>query len=116
MYIATIKSHATMDMYGNIPEIHDSNNADVKYYEANDAEIICHILLPLIDKYIENDLSYGDVDYFDNTKCIVLKDIILKHLDYLLSKISRQIIDNLLSACDYAITNTTGIVIELWGA
>lgn len=116
MYIAVLKQNLNMDMYGDIPEIFNSNNVIATFYNADTAENFVSVLLPLLDDKIDNELDIGDVDYFNYKKCSQLKEILLANNEYLAKNLSHDILNKLLDSCTYAIENRTGIVIELWGA
>lgn len=116
MYIAVLKQNLNMDMYGDIPEIFDSDNVIATFYNTDIAENFASVLLPLIDDKIDNELDLGDVDYFNYKKCVKLKEILLVNNEYLAKNLYHDILNELLDSCTYAIENHTGIVIELWGA
>ena len=113
MYIAVLKQNLNMDMYGDIPEIFNSNNVIATFYNADTAENFVSVLLPLLDDKIDNELDIGDVDYFNYKKCSQLKEILLANNEYLAKNLSHDILNKLLDSCTYAIENRTGIVIEL---
>lgn len=100
-------------MYGDIPEVQESNNATVFYADEKQALKICEYFLPYIDKEINTDLSYGDVDYFNASQCLILLKILEKNKNYLLMKLGEKLYTVLKNSCQEAITRETGIVIEL---
>lgn len=113
MYIAWIKSNKPMDMYGNIPEVYESDNAVVFYDDEKKAEKICKYLLPLIDELFDSDLSYGDVSFFEAEKCRKICSVLQTNQKYLQEKIGDKIFGTLYFACSEAVKRNTGVVIEL---
>lgn len=113
MYIAWIKTNKPMEMYGNIPEVYKSDNATVIYGNTEQALKIYTYLLPQIDRVIQTELSYGDVDYFNSLQCLKILKILEKNKDSLLKNLGEKLYSVLVTACQEAARRETGIVIEL---
>ena len=57
--------------------------------------------------------DYGDIDYFDAQKCVILMEWIEERLQKSITARYREILEILKDYCNRAIELNTGVVIEL---
>lgn len=116
MKFELIKNPKDMEMYGDIPCLpleYTFDEGERFEGEESDAWLLLEYFVPEIDYIIENDLDFGDVDYFDKNKCEKIKEWIESkkgnstqtRLVYLYNVLGKFI--------DEAIRLGTGVVIEL---
>lgn len=71
-----IKKMEGLEMYGDIPALPvelDNSIGERFIGEESDSWLLLDHLVKGIDKVCPNLLDYGDVDFFDGSKCIILK-------------------------------------------
>jgi len=116
MKIELIKDMRGMEMYGDIPclPVEYSENQGERFTgEETDTWLLLEDFVPAIDDICPNDLDYGDVDYFDTEKCLILKSWLEARKKSHLSPRLQAIYRILEQYVDSAIRYGAGVVIEL---
>ena len=110
-----IKMYDDLEMYDDIPclPIELDNSIGERFVgEESDSWLLLNHLVPGIDKKCPNLLDYGDVDYFDSSKCIILKKWLEENKVTDNPRLS-ELYDILYDFVSRAIEMNTGVVIEL---
>ena len=116
MKIELIKDIKDIEMYGDIPclPVEYSEDQGERFIgEETDSWLMLEDFVSAIDVICPNDLDYGDVDYFDTEKCLILKSWLEGRKKSPMSprlQIRYQILEQYV---DSAIRCGTGVVIEL---
>ena len=125
MKIELIKDIKDIEMYGDIPclPVEYSEDQGERFIgEETDSwlmledfvsaiDVICFFFF--LDVICPNDLDYGDVDYFDTEKCLILKSWLEGRKKSPMSPRLQIIYQILEQYVDSAIRCGTGVVIEL---
>jgi len=105
-----------LDYYGYIPEIPKEPAGRVEIFplqnQWDDADLFLNDL-PEIDERCDALLDYGDVDYFNNEKCVKLKEWIVERLNKPIDSRYKELLEVLKNYCERAIELKTGVVIDL---
>ena len=116
MKIELIKDIKDMEMYGDIPclPVEYSEDQGERFIgEETDSWLMLEDFVSAIDVICPNDLDYGDVDYFDTEKCLILKSWLEVRKKSPMSPRLQIIYQILEQYVDSAIRCGTGVVIEL---
>lgn len=116
MEFALIKDLKNLDMYGDIPETFGATEEQTEVYSGDekDADMLWRELLPDMCKNIEDCLlDYGDVDYYDASKCVIIKKILEDKLKKPCEPRLHELYTILHGYLNRAIELGTGVVIEL---
>lgn len=116
MKFELIKKFEGLEMYDDIPCLPIDNLTDEGERfigEETDSWILLNSFIPELDKVCKNELDYGDVDYFDKDKCVIIKSLLEKQMtkeqDERLNALYSQLYDYVSRAIDIG----TGVVIGL---
>ena len=110
-----IKKMEGLDMYGDIPDLPvelDSSIGERFVGNESDSWLLLDHFVKGIDKVCPNLLDYGDVDFFDGSKCIILKKWLEEHKGTDSLRLN-ELYDILYDFVSRAIELNTGVVIEL---
>ena len=116
MEFALIKDATNLDMYGDIPETFGvtEEKAEVYYGTFEDGMMLCEKLLPDMYKNIDDCLlDLSDADYYEASKCVILKKILEDKLKEPCEPRLRELYGILYRYVQRAIDLGTGVVIEL---
>lgn len=116
MKIELIKDIKDIEMYGDIPclPVEYSEDQGERFIgEETDSWLMLEDFVSAIDVICPNDLDYGDVDYFDTEKCLILKSWLEGRKKSPMSPRLQIIYQILEQYVDSAIRCGTGVVIEL---
>jgi len=115
MKFALILNYAGLDYYGHIPVVPypPDSRVEVFYFEDEENDLLLNDFVFPINRACGTLLDDGDLDYFDQSKCSVLKS----WLENRLSTISNETLENLyrklLEFATRAVELGTGVVVEL---
>ena len=116
MKIELIKKNNGLEMYGNIPclPVEIKNDEGERFVgEEDDSWLLLEDFVKGIDDVCANDLDYGDVEYFDYKKCIILQEWLNKRFESEMTPRLREVYGRLRDFIKMAIELKTGVVIEL---
>jgi len=107
-----------LDMYGEIPclPVYDwelDGKGERFVGDEPDSWLLLDDFVEKIYPICENDLSYGDVDYFNKEKCIILKKWLADRMKKPMTPRLELLYGVLRDYVDRAIELGTGVVIEL---
>ncbi len=111
-----IKDMTGLEMYGDIPCLpidYDEKEGERFLGEESDSWLLLDDFVKNIDKICTNDLDYGDVDYFNKSKCIIIKSWLEERKKDPLSDRLQILYQVLEEYIEKAITLGTGVVIGL---
>lgn len=115
MKFELIKTLKGIEMYDDVPclpvELHESIGE--RYVgEEKDAWLLLDNFVRQIDDICPNLLDYGDVDYFDYNKCIIIKEWLEGNMDVPEPRL-KELYKVLYSYISQAVELNTGVVIGL---
>ncbi len=102
--------------YGPISKKPYREDPNVRCYVFENGLDDADLFFPDIEKINERCnslLDYGDVEYFDDRKCSILKDWITERLTRPLDSRYRELLCILIDFCEEAINLKTGVYIDL---
>lgn len=110
-----IKKMDGLEMYGNIPCLPENIGDFGERFvgEESDSWLLLDDFVKGIDEICDNDLDYGDVDYFDVEKCKKIRQWLSKRLQRPMSSRIKYLYEILNNYINEAIDRNTGVVIEL---
>jgi len=116
MKFEIIRDTRDMEMYGDVPCLpveYDATQGERFIGEEADSWLLLDDFVPQLDGLCQNDLDYGDVDYFDADKCRILKDWLIERKNRILTARLQVLYQILEGYVDEALEIGTGVVIEL---
>lgn len=115
MKFELIKKPNELEMYGYIPCLPEKYNDEGERFvgEETDSWILLKDMVPEFDKLFDNLLDYGDVDYFDKGKCVLIRKWLENRNQFETSSRLKVLYDVLYDYVIRAIELGTGVVIEL---
>ena len=116
MKFELVKNIDKTELYGDIPCLPCELDSDVGERflgEESDSWLLLNDFVPEIDKICKNTLDYGDVDFFDASKCVIIKGWIEMRKRKSMSERLMELYDQLYIFVLKAIELDTGVVIEL---
>jgi hypothetical protein len=116
MKFELIKKIEGLEMYDDIPCLPIDNLTDEGERfigEETDSWILLDYFVPILDMKCENELDYGDVEYFDKEKCKIIKSLLEKQMKKELDKRLQVLYEKLYDYVVQAIELGTGVVIGL---
>ena len=115
MKFELIKKMESLEMYDDIPCLPLDVKSEIgeRYIgEENDSWLLLDEFVRKIDSICPNMLDYGDVDYFDRSKCVIIKNWLEDNRDSNNPRL-RELFDVLYRYVMQAIELNTGVVIGL---
>ena len=114
MKFELIKDLTGMKRYGDIPDTFDACEECVERYWLEESDwLVLEKNIDEINTICGSLLDYGDVDYFDASRCIMLQEWIICQLNGEIPERARELYSILLEYTKKAISFSTGVVIEL---
>jgi len=115
MTLELIKSFEGLSFYGDIPETFNEPEEKVEKYQLQETDwlFLNKGFVDPINRLCDSTLDYGDVDFFNKDKCILMKSWLKDKLKQELTERERCLYSRLLDYTERAISLDTGIVIEL---
>lgn len=104
-----------LETYGDVPYLPDNMpNKGIRFKgKASDADLLASDLVPGLDTVCDNNLSYGDVEYFDTEQCKDIEQWLMHRMQHDMTPRLRELYQVLLTYLRSAIVHGTGVVIEL---
>ncbi|MCQ2092349.1 MAG: hypothetical protein MJY85_06675 [Fibrobacter sp.] len=115
MKFALILDYAGLEYYGHIPVVPypPDSRVEVFYFEDEENDLLLEDFVPPINQACGTLLDDGDLDYFDQAKCTILKSWLEERLPNISSDILVNLYRKLLEFAARAIELNTGVVVEL---
>lgn len=115
MKFALILDYAGLDYYGHIPVVPypPDSRVEVFYFEDEENYLLLEDFVPPINKACGTLLDDGDSDYFNHSKCTILKSWLEERLPSISNEILANLYRKLLEFATRAIEQNTGVVVEL---
>lgn len=115
MTFELVKDYSGLEYYGDIPETPSEPDERVEVFqlEEEDWDILNDGFIDPINSLCNTVLDYGDVDFFDSDKCLLMRTWLIEKLKQNLTEREKCLYSVLLDFSERAIRLETGIVIEL---
>lgn len=115
MKFALILDYTDLDYYGHIPVIPypPDSRVEVFYFEDEENDLLLEDFVFPINQVCGTLLDDGDLDYFDKSKCPILKSWLEERLTVVSNDTLANLYRKLLEFATKAIELETGIVVEL---
>lgn len=115
MKFALILDYTGLDYYGHIPVVPypPDSRLEVFYFEDEENELLLDDFVFPINKVCETLLDDGDLDYFNQSKCSLLKSWLENRLSSISNDALEKLYKKLLEFATRAVELGTGVVVEL---